>query len=329
MPSARLKPTKKQRQVRSLTANWNRDVAPTIILLALLGVTGAASPAYAQTAGGLDPDVVPEAESLSHARPGPQATQTAFAEAQLRYDRVLNARIEARFELKRLFRERGLHYPAAEIFVRIFKRERELEIWVRPTTDEPFALLKTYRICALAGALGPKRRQGDEQVPEGFYYIDQFNPVSDYLLSLHLDYPNRSDAILGRGGALGGDIYMHGGCNSAGCLALTDDGIKEVYWLSVEARGLGQTRIPVHIFPTRLTDSEMPRLARAFRNTPALMRFWETLKPGYEYFEQARRVPRMTVAANGSYRLAGEDQLSSPAAASRNRATASGAGGGS
>jgi murein L,D-transpeptidase YafK len=225
----------------------------------------------------------------------------------------MTARVEARFAVKQLFRERGIRYPAAQIFMRIFKRERQLELWVRPTVTEQFALLKTYPICALAGELGPKRRQGDEQVPEGFYYIDHFNPQSDYLLSLHLDYPNRADALLGNAGDLGGDIFIHGGCNSAGCLALTDQAIKEVYWLSVEARGAGQTRIPVHIFPARLTDTEMPRLGQAFAGKPQLLGFWRSLKPGFEYFERERRVPRMNVGSNGSYQLAGEDRFDGPA----------------
>ena len=281
------------------------------MLGALLGTAVAARPAAAQlgeqAASG---STAADTGTARRGQPGLLPTQTGFAQSQLRYDRVLNARLEARFAVKRLFRERGIHYPATEIYLRIFKRERQLELWVRPTRAEPFALLKTYNICALAGELGPKRRQGDEQVPEGFYYVDSFNPVSEYHLSLHLDYPNRSDAVLGNGSALGGAIYIHGGCNSAGCLALTDDGIKEVYWLSVEAKGTGQNRIPVHIFPTRLTDEELPRLAQAFRRTPGVLRFWQGLKPGFEYFEREHRVPRMNVTGNGTYQLAGEDRLS-------------------
>lgn len=301
--------------MRSQALRRNQLVSRGSLLLALLGLGAAAPPVSAQSEQAAGASVAPDT-AVRRGQAGPLPTQTAFAQSQLRYDRVLNARVEARFQVKRLFRERGIHYPAAEIFMRIFKRERQLELWVRASAGEPFALLKTYNICALAGELGPKRRQGDEQVPEGFYYIDHFNPQSEYHLSLHLDYPNRSDAVFGNGAPLGGDIYIHGGCNSAGCLALTDDGIKEVYWISVEARGAGQTRIPVHIFPARLTDQEMPRLAQAFRKSPAMLSFWQNLKPGFEYFERERRVPRMNVNANGSYQLAGEDRLNTGAPAS-------------
>ncbi|HSJ13235.1 MAG TPA: L,D-transpeptidase family protein [Longimicrobiales bacterium] len=234
--------------------------------------------------------------------------ESEFAASQLRHDRVLAARTEARFAIKQLFREAGIRYPAAQIYMRIFKRERILELWVKPMDGDTFALLKTYDICALAGELGPKRRQGDNQVPEGFYYVDWFNPQSDFLLSLHVDYPNLSDRALGDTGNLGGDIFIHGGCNSEGCLAVTDENIKELYWIAVEARGAGQGRIPVHIFPARLNDLDMPRLASAFATRPAHVALWRSMKPGFDFFERERRVPFMSVAQGGYYQLAGEDR---------------------
>jgi murein L,D-transpeptidase YafK len=247
-------------------------------------------------------------------------TESPFALDQLRYDRVLEARMATRFTIKRLFHERGIRYPAAEIFLRIFKRERSLELWVRPDGQERFALLKTYPICALAGGLGPKRRQGDSQVPEGFYNIDFFNPVSEYHLSLHVDYPNRHDRALGDGN-LGGDIYIHGGCASEGCLALTDEGIRELYWIAVEARAVGQTRIPVHIFPARLENRDMELLQSAFKARPDLVRFWDSLKPAYDFFQTSQRVPAVIVDGQGSYRLNGvaEPSTAKPAVPEVNR----------
>jgi hypothetical protein len=233
-------------------------------------------------------------------------TESGFAVDQMRYDRVLDARIATRFTIKRLFHERGIRYPAAEIFLRIFKRERSLELWVRPEGQERYELLKSYPVCALAGGLGPKRRQGDNQVPEGFYNIDFFNPISDYHLSLHLDYPNRHDRVAGAEASnLGGDIYIHGGCASAGCMALTDEGIKELYWVAVEARAVGQSRIPVHIFPARLEDQDVERLERSFRAQPELLHFWRTLKPAYDFFQTTHRVPAVAVDLAGTYRLGG------------------------
>ena len=228
---------------------------------------------------------------------------SAFARAQLRNPRVLQARIDSRYGIKKMYRDRGLPYPAAEVFLRVFKRERVLELWARPRETNRFMLLKEYPICALTGAVGPKRRQGDHQTPEGFYEIDAFNPSSEYLLSLHVNYPNAADRVLGDRRAPGGSIYIHGGCKTLGCIAVTDDAIKELYWIAVEARAGGQERIPVHIFPARMTDDELVRLAGAFPGRPDLMAFWKNLQPGFEYFERTRSLPVMATDGRGRYVL--------------------------
>lgn len=103
-----------------------------------------------------------------------------------------------------------------------------------------FRLIKDYQICSLSGELGPKRQQGDLQVPEGFYWIDRFNPASNFYLSLGINYPNQFDRILGKSGELGGDIFIHGGCVTIGCIPITDDKIKELYLIAVEAKSNGQ-----------------------------------------------------------------------------------------
>jgi murein L,D-transpeptidase YafK len=234
-----------------------------------------------------------------------------FSQQQQLHRRVLEARLQKQEQLKALFQTRGLRYPAAELFVRIFKRERVLELWARPAEQDRFTLVKSYPICALASQFGPKRVQGDGQTPEGVYAIDGFNPASDFFLSLHLDYPNKSDRILSHGVKLGGDIYIHGGCRTEGCLAVTDDAIKELYWLAVEARTSGQQRIPVHIFPTRMTDHELNQMARVFDPRAQLRGFWANLRPLYDYFEKHRRLPLITIDDYGRYRLM--PQLGKPA----------------
>jgi murein L,D-transpeptidase YafK len=173
---------------------------------------------------------------------------------------------------------------------------------VRTPERNEFVLFKKYPICALTGKLGPKRSQGDEQTPEGFYTINGFNPASDYHLSLRLDYPNRSDQLLGDTGDLGGNIFIHGGCRTEGCLAVNDDAIKELYWLAVEARSAGQMNIAVHIFPTRLTDDELLRLNQLFDKDGALKSFWANLKPAYDFFEAQHKLPLITVDKVGRYR---------------------------
>jgi murein L,D-transpeptidase YafK len=260
------------------------------------------------------------ADTTLRKTPKPPRPTKAFVKSQMQNERVAAARYEKRFEIKQLFRERNIAYPAEQVFVRIFKRERVLEMWVRPAGQDTFALLKSYEICALSDKLGPKRVQGDMQTPEGFYSIDDFNPRSGFHLSLHIDYPNRSDAVLGADN-LGGNIFIHGGCKTAGCMAVTDENIKEIYWIAVEARDNGQKRIPVHIFPTRLNDNNMAQLANVFKKEPDLVRFWNNLKPGYDFFAENKKLPDVTVNARGRYQylkgvpLLGTQMLGQPVAA--------------
>ena len=187
------------------------------------------------------------------------------------------------------------------IFVRIFKEERILELWARPADKDTFELIKEYPICDLSGELGPKRKQGDLQAPEGFYYIDRFNPASQFHLSLGINYPNESDRILGEKGNLGGDIFIHGSCVTIGCFPITDDKIKELYIVAIEAKNNGQNKIPVHIFPRRLDENGMKELTERYQTLTDLLKFWQGLKRGYDYFEKKHQLPLIKINKNGDY----------------------------
>ena len=143
--------------------------------------------------------------------------------------------------------------------------------------------------------------QGDEQVPEGFYYIDRFNPMSKFYLSLGLNYPNRSDKRKGKAGSLGGDIFIHGSCVTIGCLPMTDTHIKEIYLLAVHAKNNGQSKIPVYIFPFKMTDQNMATYKARYKDNKELTLFWENLKPGYDKFTKYHRELDIEVAENGDY----------------------------
>jgi len=139
-------------------------------------------------------------------------------------------------------------------------------------------------------------------VPEGFYELDWFNPQSNFFLSLHINYPNASDRILGSRKNPGGDIFfLHGSCASIGCIPITDDGIKEVYWLAVQVRNLGQRHLPIQIFPARLTDAGLKALATTHPGQSALIAFWGNLKEGYDLLEKNHRLPRVKTRADGAY----------------------------
>lgn len=182
------------------------------------------------------------------------------------------------------------------IFIRIFKAESELEIW-KQRDDGFFYLFKAYPICHWSGELGPKLRQGDKQAPEGFYTVNkyQMNPNSKFHLSFDLGYPNDFDRSRDRTGDF---LMVHGKCKSAGCYAMTDAVIEEIYALAREAFAGGQHKFHVHAFPFRMTDENLARYAnvKGRQRNPNLP-FWQTLKQAYDYFEITRKVPNIEVCA--------------------------------
>lgn len=225
-----------------------------------------------------------------------------FLKQQLAQSRVKEAKADTDMELKRLFEEKGLSYPSNQLFFRVFKKESLFEMWAKNTKTNQYVLIKTYNICSMSGTAGPKRREGDYQVPEGFYYVDYYNPWSNFHLSVRINYPNQSDRILSpHKKSLGGDICIHGACVSIGCVAIEDENIKEVYWLMVQAHGAGQAKIPVHIFPSQLDDVSFKTLKEQFKNEKEMIALWENLKNGYAYFEEKKQLPIITVDTKGKY----------------------------
>ncbi|MDO9027264.1 MAG: murein L,D-transpeptidase family protein [Candidatus Roizmanbacteria bacterium] len=175
------------------------------------------------------------------------------------------------------------------IYIRIFKEEKELEIWLQDGAN--FKKFKTYPICTYGfGSLGPKVRKGDSQAPEGFYTVtaNRLNPVSNFHLSFDLGYPNEYDRIHKRTGSA---LMVHGSCVSIGCYAMTDKRIEEIYAMADAAIRNGQRFFQVHIFPFRMTDENMKRHAESEWTD-----FWKNLKEGYDIFEgNGHRPPDVTV----------------------------------
>lgn len=217
-------------------------------------------------------------------KPAPVDSSAAFWRQQLRFPRVRAAQATAGPVVAARLRTRYLDPNRLEILFRLLKTHRELEVWARNRDGGPFELLHAYPLAATSGTLGPKRRAGDGQVPEGFYEIDRFNPKSNYHLSLGLNYPTPAERALGEPDP-GGDIFIHGGKVTVGCLPITDAGIEEVYLLAVLARSAGQASIPVHIFPFPLTEAELAK-----RTGSPYLPYWRGLRAGYEYFEQHHEV---------------------------------------
>jgi murein L,D-transpeptidase YafK len=180
----------------------------------------------------------------------------------------------------------------APILVRIFKREFELEIWVK--RGDQFVRFATYPVCMWSGDLGPKIKQGDRQAPEGFYTVDQsaMNPNSKYRRSFNLGFPNAFDRAHERTGSA---LMVHGDCRSIGCYAMTDPVIDEIWALTTAALNGGQKRFQVQVFPFRMTDANM-----AWHAQDASAPFWRQLQKGYDSFEK-ERVPPVVGVCNGAY----------------------------
>ncbi|MBD0376964.1 MAG: L,D-transpeptidase family protein [Flavisolibacter sp.] len=207
--------------------------------------------------------------------------------------------------LRKQFVAKGLTWPVKYMYIRSFKYDSQLEVWIKNDRKDPYTLFKTYKVCALAGTLGPKRMQGDYQVPEGFYYINEFNPNSNYHLSLGINYPNASDKVLSDAYKPGGDIYIHGSCVTVGCIPVKDDQIEELYILAAHAKNNGQDFIPVHIFPIRYSNKKsIEYLAQLTKNDPQLKNFAETLESVYDHFEITHQLPVIMTDPNGNYQYA-------------------------
>lgn len=207
-------------------------------------------------------------------------------------------------KVKGEFAKIGLSWPVKEIYIRSFKYDGRLEIWARNSDTMPFELFKKYKVCAMAGAMGPKRIEGDFQVPEGFYYISEFNPRSEYHLSLKLNYPNESDRTLSDQISPGGHIYIHGSCVTVGCIPLRDEQIEEVFLIASAARSSGQDYIPVHIYPVDFNNRKsLTYLYKTTEQDPVLQRFEVGLKEAYDYFNQTKQLPLIGIQGNGEYSI--------------------------
>ncbi|HZZ59804.1 MAG TPA: murein L,D-transpeptidase family protein [Roseiarcus sp.] len=178
--------------------------------------------------------------------------------------------------------------PSSPVLIRTYKKEAELEIW-KMTSEGRYALLKTYPICRWSGQLGPKKVEGDMQVPEGFYTIEpgQLNPNSHYYLAFNVGYPNAYDRAYGR---TGGSVMVHGVCSSAGCFSMTDEQVADIYAIARDALRGGQREIQLQSYPFRMTPENMAK----YRLDPNIA-FWKELKKGSDHFEVAKTEPPVVI----------------------------------
>jgi murein L,D-transpeptidase YafK len=210
--------------------------------------------------------------------------------------RAAAAAAKVRPNLERDLEANGLQL-GSPVFLRAFKEERVLELFLWHGESKRFRLFQSYPIAAASGTLGPKLAEGDGQVPEGFYAVGPraMKPDSDYHLAFNLGYPNQFDRAHHRTGSA---IMVHGNQVSIGCLAMTDAKIEQIYTLCDAALKNGQPFFRVHLFPFRMTEARMKQAAGSRWHA-----FWQNLKQGHDWFETHGSPPDVTVK-NGEYRFA-------------------------
>lgn len=221
-----------------------------------------------------------------------------FLAKQSDYERVSIAREKHEKNLAQALKASGISLNQLEILFVAFKEEQRLDVYLKSRGAAQFALWKSFPVCASSGELGPKSRQGDLQVPEGCYFIDRFNPASQFHLSLGLNYPNSADKKRSKASDLGGDIFIHGKCVTIGCLPMTDAIMEQLYVLAVHAKNNGQSKIPVYIFPFEFSAK---RLDRERKNLH--YHFWKSLEPLYQKFRESRAPLSWESDAKGNYLL--------------------------
>ena len=214
-------------------------------------------------------------------------------------NRLAQALVEKSEPLFRILSTKEINPNQLHILLIAFKHSDRLLIYAKNNIQDSYQFLHEYKISCRSGVLGPKKKEGDKQVPEGFYYINRFNPRSKYHLSLGLNYPNDFDI---QNGYTGSHIFIHGGIESQGCIPITDDHIKEVYILAHWAYQAGQHLIPVYIFPFEMTEENL----NVYKSTvhAQTLAFWETLQEGYNIFHQTNRELNLKIE-NGKYHISG------------------------
>lgn len=231
------------------------------------------------------------------------STTNSFREEQKNYTRVRQAYTEKEKSVDKTLSEHAISRNNLRIYLRAFKTEKKIELWAKNATDTAFILLKEFPICDMSGTIGPKRRYRDLQVPEGFYHLSGLNPFSKYYLSIEINYPNASDSVRGVRGHLGNQIFIHGSCISSGCLAITDDRIKELYVYCVEAYNSGQEKIGLTIFPAKLTDTKYNGLLSAYKKDKDKSSLWADLKKGYDRFNLTKAEPEVKFLPGGHHEV--------------------------
>lgn len=222
----------------------------------------------------------------------------SFLDEQLRYKRVRTAYTEKKPIIQERLQEMDLSLNNVNVMIKAYKNEQIVRVYVKKSSDKKWGVYKEFPFCSFSGDLGPKRKEGDFQIPEGYYHINHFNPASNFLLSLGVSYPNKADKIKSSAPRKGGAIYMHGNCVTIGCIPIQDEPIKELYILSVLGKNNGQSQVPLHIFPFEYSD---PIWSLAIQKYPEHQAFWKNIYEVEQRFDSTMIAPKVGINSAGDY----------------------------
>lgn len=158
-----------------------------------------------------------------------------------------------RTKLQSLFAAHNFVYPPSRLTLIALKEEKKLLVYA-PGQGGKETLVLTYPIIGTSGVSGPKLKEGDKQVPEGFYDISGFRTDVIAYMALKVAYPNAEDRFHGRKekrNNLGGDILIHGSRWSSGCLAMGNPAIEELFVLVADT---GEKKARLVLCPCNLPE---------------------------------------------------------------------------
>lgn len=234
-----------------------------------------------------------------------QVKNLAFKTCQLKNQKVKDAYDTKWNMLKAEMKGSKINADEFDIYIRALKADKVVEVWMRNKSEVKYHLFKTYAICS--NGLESNNSDVENQMPEGFYQIELFNPKSNYYLSMQINYPNNSDIMLNKKDNAYDEIMLNGDCATINGLSMTNDAIKELYVLCLEVRNRNKP-IYIDIYPTKLSDENFKMLEA--NHSKSQLSFWKTLKPMYDYFEENKLLPGISLDKKGHYVLSDDDDAS-------------------
>ncbi|HPQ09478.1 MAG TPA: hypothetical protein PK995_09660 [Bacteroidia bacterium] len=226
-----------------------------------------------------------------------QSKKNLFKQTQLNYPVVKSIYDKHWKTLVDSMKIKKISPDSFNIYFRVLKYEKILEVWIKNSGEPKYQLFKTFYLCATSGNLGPKKYNKDGQIPEGFYEITNFNPKDKYkYLALKINFPNAVDRAIAEE-PITTNVFIHGTCETTCDIVLDKEDMEQLYILCVEAKNRKES-LYIDIFPCHfIKENEEMLLNFPKRN----IRFWSNIKDAYLYFEEHHWLPRINTNNKGQY----------------------------